>query len=135
MHRGITRVFKFWKNKKGRNSEANNSPIPEEMIEAVPDRIIELSGREVRRSVAPVLGMTVLDLAERNDVDWNSFCKRGTCARCRCIVAEGIEYLSEPNLAEEQRLDPEEIEEGYRLGCQSKIEAVGPIKIKHSPYF
>ncbi|KOR90759.1 ferredoxin [Paenibacillus solani] len=97
--------------------------------------MIELSGREVQRSVAPVLGITVLDLAERNDVDWNSFCKRGTCARCRCLVIEGIEYLSEPNLAEERRLDPEEMEEGYRLGCQSKIEAVGPVKIKHTPYF
>jgi ferredoxin, 2Fe-2S len=129
-------VFKFWKNKKGGDRRDKSlNPAVEKMIEAVPDPIIELTGREVQRSVAPVLGMTVLDLAERNDVDWNSFCKRGTCARCRCMVAEGIEYLSEPNLAEEQRLDPEEIEEGYRLGCQSKIEAVGPIKIKHSPYF
>ncbi|MEC0256210.1 hypothetical protein PAEVO_25200 [Paenibacillus sp. GM2FR] len=127
-------MFKFWKNKKGGGDKSLN-PAAEEMIEAVPDPIIELTGREVQRSVAPVLGMTVLDLAERNDVDWNSFCKRGTCARCRCMVVEGIEYLSDPNLAEERRLDPEEIEEGYRLGCQSKIEAVGPIKIKHAPYF
>ncbi|WP_411551709.1 2Fe-2S iron-sulfur cluster-binding protein [Paenibacillus lautus] len=125
-------MFKFWKNKKGGES---SSPAVEETREAVPDQIIELTGREVQRSVAPVLGMTVLDLAERNEVDWNSFCKRGTCARCRCMVVEGIEYLSEPNLAEERRLDPEEIEEGYRLGCQSKIEAVGPVKIKHAPYF
>ncbi|MCV4231890.1 (2Fe-2S)-binding protein [Virgibacillus sp. LDC1] len=127
-------MFKFWKNKKGGGDKSLN-PAAEEMIEAVQDPIIELTGREVQRSVAPVLGMTVLDLAERNDVDWNSFCKRGTCARCRCMVVEGIEYLSDPNLAEERRLDPEEIEEGYRLGCQSKIEAVGPIKIKHAPYF
>ncbi|WP_194543395.1 2Fe-2S iron-sulfur cluster-binding protein [Paenibacillus sp. JZ16] len=129
-------MFKFWKKKKGGDSGDKASiPPAEEIMEVVPDPIIELAGREVRRSVAPVLGMTVLDLAERNEVDWNSFCKRGTCARCRCMVVEGIEYLSEPNLAEERRLDPEEIEEGYRLGCQSKIEAVGPIKIKHAPYF
>jgi len=129
-------VFKFWKNKKGENSgEKSSLPAAEERMEAVLDRIIELTGREVQRSVAPVLGMTVLDLAERNEVDWNSFCKRGTCARCRCMVVEGIEYLSEPNLAEERRLDPEEIEEGYRLGCQSRIETVGPVKIKHAPYF
>lgn len=129
-------MFKFWENKKGGNSgEKSSLPAAEERMEAVPDRIIELTGREVQRSVAPVLGMTVLDLAERNEVDWNSFCKRGTCARCRCMVVEGIEYLSEPNLAEERRLDPEEIEEGYRLGCQSRIETVGPVKIKHAPYF
>lgn len=126
-------MFKFWKNKK--SGESADKLAASEMVEAVPDLLIELSGREVHRSVAPVLGITVLDLAERNDVDWNSFCKRGTCARCRCLVVEGIEYLSEPNLAEERRLDPEEMEEGYRLGCQSKIEAVGPVKIKHAPYF
>lgn len=126
-------MFKFWKNKK--SGESADKLAASEMVEAVPDLLIELSGREVQRSVAPVLGITVLDLAERNDVDWNSFCKRGTCARCRCQVVEGIEYLSEPNLAEERRLDPEEMEEGYRLGCQSKIEAVGPVKIKHAPYF
>jgi 2Fe-2S ferredoxin len=128
-------VFKFWKNKKGSERGDTSLSTEGEPIEAVPDLIIELTGREIQRNVAPVLGMTVLDLAERNDVDWNSFCKRGTCARCRCMVAEGIQYLSEPNLAEEGRLDPEEIEEGYRLGCQSRVEAVGPIKIRHAPYF
>ncbi|MGG3279458.1 2Fe-2S iron-sulfur cluster-binding protein [Paenibacillus solani] len=129
-------MFKFWKNNKSGDSvEKQHTPAAAEMVEAVPDLLIELSGREVQRSVAPVLGITVLDLAERNEVDWNSFCKRGTCARCRCLVVEGIEYLSEPNLAEERRLDPEELDEGYRLGCQSKIEMVGPVKIKHAPYF
>ncbi|GAB6931268.1 hypothetical protein JCM10914A_52510 [Paenibacillus sp. JCM 10914] len=129
-------MFKFWKRNRTNNSgEQPGTKSSEELTEAVPDRMIELTGREVQRNVAPVLGMTVLDLAERNEVDWNSFCKRGTCARCRCMVIEGVQYLSEPNLEEERRLDPEELEEGYRLGCQSKIEAVGPVKIKHSPYF
>lgn len=129
-------MFKFWKSKKNIHSADHPSaPGGQELVEAVPDKLIELTGREVQKSVAPVLGMTVLDLAERNDVDWNSYCKRGTCARCRCFVSVGVGHLSAPNQAEEQRLDPEELEEGYRLGCQSRIESVGPVKIKHAPYF
>lgn len=129
-------MFKFWRSKKNSHSAGHPSASGgQELEEAIPDKLIELSGREVHKSVAPVLGMTVLDLAERNDVDWNSFCKRGTCARCRCHVSVGVQHLSSPNQAEEQRLDPEELEEGYRLGCQSRIESVGPIKIKHAPYF
>lgn len=129
-------MFKFWKSKKNIHSADHSSASGgQELVEAIPDKLIELSGREVQKSVAPVLGMTVLDLAERNDVDWNSFCKRGTCARCRCFVSVGVRHLSAPNQAEEQRLDPEELEEGYRLGCQSRIESVGPVKIKHAPYF
>ncbi|UNK21324.1 (2Fe-2S)-binding protein [Paenibacillus sp. N3/727] len=97
--------------------------------------MVELKGRNIQRFVAPVIGLTVLDLAEKNEVDWNSFCKRGTCARCRCHVSEGLEYLSPPNEAEKKRLDPEEIDEGYRLGCQTKLERIGAISIKHAPYF
>lgn len=129
-------MFKFWRSRKnGKPGHLPNVPGSQEAVEAVPDKLIELSGRQIGKSVAPVLGMTVLDLAERNDVDWNSFCKRGTCARCRCLVSEGAEHMSAPNEAEEQRLDPEELEQGYRLGCQSRIESVGRVKIKHAPYF
>lgn len=98
--------------------------------------VVYLQGRnQIAKHVVPVIGLTVLELAERNGVDWNSFCKRGTCARCRCHVSEGLEHLSAPNEAEENRLDPEEIEEGYRLGCQAKLEQDGPVSIRHAPYF
>lgn len=112
-----------------------NEVIAGQVEQSEGEPVIELLGRNVQRLVVPVTGSTILELAERNEVDWNSFCKRGTCARCRCLVVEGIEHLSEPNLAEERRLDPEEIEEGYRLGCQSKLESSGPMTIKHAPYF
>lgn len=126
-------MFKFWRKQK---NAPESSTIPVNDIQAeMEDRIVELKGRQVQRFVAPVIGMTILDLAEKNEVDWNSFCKRGTCARCRCHITEGIEYLSAPNIAEEKRLDPEEIDEGYRLGCQSKLERIGTISIKHAPYF
>jgi len=96
---------------------------------------IELTGRTVRRTVKPVVGATILQLAEQHKVDWNSNCRRGTCARCRSKVLEGMEHLSEPNEAENARLEPEEIEQGYRLGCQAKIVREGKIVVKHAPYF
>ncbi|WP_347272221.1 2Fe-2S iron-sulfur cluster-binding protein [Paenibacillus sp. N3/727] len=130
-------MFKFWKGREGKNNSVSESSaaIGNNMHEETEEQIVELKGRNIQRFVAPVIGLTVLDLAEKNEVDWNSFCKRGTCARCRCHVSEGLEYLSPPNEAEKKRLDPEEIDEGYRLGCQTKLERIGAISIKHAPYF
>lgn len=99
------------------------------------DAIIQLSGRTKERWVKPVIGATILQLADQNKVDWYSNCRRGTCARCRSKVIEGMEYLSPPNEAETARLEPEEIEQGYRLGCQAKVEKIGPVKVRHAPYF
>lgn len=125
-------MFKFWKSREKNRSLPENSSTLHVSTE---EKLVELKGRNIERQVAPVVGMTILDLAEMNEVDWNSFCKRGTCARCRCHVSEGVEYLSIANEAEENRLDPEEIDEGYRLGCQTKFERIGVVSIKHAPYF
>lgn len=136
---GGSALIKWWR-KWIKGDEAGKTSEPEskeagETTQPVGEAIVELRGRNVQRKVVPVTGLTILELAERNEVDWNSFCKRGTCARCRCLVIEGAEHLSEPNLAEERRLDPEEIDEGYRLGCQSKLASTGAVIIKHAPYF
>lgn len=128
-------MFKFWK---GRKEKSTSLPTQDATIEAFKEEgeaIIQLQGKNIQRFVVPVVGLTVLELAEKNEVDWKSFCKRGICARCRCHVSEGMDFLSEPNEAEEARLDPEEIEEGYRLGCQARLVRVGAVTIKHSPYF
>ncbi len=99
------------------------------------EALVELRGRSVTRTVVPVVGASILELADRNDVDWQSNCKRGTCARCRCRVSEGMAFLTEPNRAELDRLDKEEIEQGYRLGCQARIASAGKMAVKHAPYF
>lgn len=130
-------MFRFWKSREEKHKivpENTTTPVSVAQ-ESTEEKLVELKGKNIQRHVAPVIGMTVLELAERNEVDWNSYCKRGTCARCRCHVSEGMEYLSLPNEAEEKRLDPEEIDEGYRLGCQTKLDKIGVISIKHAPYF
>lgn len=97
--------------------------------------MIELKGRTKQKKVDAIIGMSILELALKNEVDWGFSCTRGTCARCRCKVISGMEYLSEPNEAEEYRLDPEEFDEGYRLGCQAQIKAKGSITVKHETYW
>jgi 2Fe-2S ferredoxin len=96
---------------------------------------VELKGRKIRRVVEPVIGSSILELAERNRVDWLSNCRRGTCARCRCLVEEGMELLSGPSEAEKARLEREELEEGYRLGCQARLIRPGKVVVRHAPYF
>lgn len=98
-------------------------------------RLLELAGRRTVRAVVPVIGKTVLELAEDNGVDFVSHCRRGTCARCRCRVEAGGEYLSAPNGVETARLGGDEIAEGYRLGCQARVTGFGPMRVRHAPYF
>lgn len=97
--------------------------------------MIELQGRTVTKKVPSEIGMTILQLAKKHDIDWGHICTRGNCAHCRCYIAEGQQLLSEVNKVEERRLDPEEIEAGYRLGCQATIVAAGPIKALNKTYF
>ncbi|MFB6365642.1 2Fe-2S iron-sulfur cluster-binding protein [Paenibacillus elgii] len=97
--------------------------------------MINLKGRSVAKEVEPEIGKSILELALKHKVDWGFNCSRGTCARCRCLVSEGMENLTAPNDAETRRLEPEEIDEGFRLGCQARILSVGSIEVKLKTYF
>ncbi|MFC0214869.1 2Fe-2S iron-sulfur cluster-binding protein [Paenibacillus chartarius] len=97
--------------------------------------MLELKGRKVHKSIEPELGLTLLDHALKNEVDWGFSCVRGTCARCRCLVSEGMEHLAPPTEEEEDRLEPEELERGFRLGCQAAVRQAGAIVVLHKPYF
>lgn len=98
--------------------------------------MIELIGRTKRSTVEAVVGRTILQLALKANVDWNFNCSRGTCCRCRCEVLDGMELLSEPSKPELEALDDEELEQGYRLGCQAKVmSGDGAIAVQNRPYF
>lgn len=94
-----------------------------------------LQGRSASKVVSAEVGLSILEIAIKYDVDLGFSCTKGTCARCRCFVEQGKQYLSEPNKAEKARLEPEEIVQGYRLGCQAAIIADGEIKAINKPYF
>lgn len=80
-------------------------------------------------------GASLLQHALKAGVDWGFNCSRGTCARCRCQVQEGGEYLAEPTDAEWDRLGPDELEAGFRLGCQAVVSKPGTIKAVNRTYF
>ncbi|MDF2717940.1 MAG: ferredoxin [Paenibacillus sp.] len=97
--------------------------------------MIELIGRTKRKTTAAEAGRTILELALAADVDWGFNCTRGTCSRCRCLVLDGMEHLHEPTKAELASLDDEELEQGFRLGCQAKVRSDGTIAVQNKPYF
>ncbi|MBD0380603.1 2Fe-2S iron-sulfur cluster-binding protein [Paenibacillus sedimenti] len=97
--------------------------------------MLELKTRKTQKMIEPETGLTILDHALKHDVDWGFSCIRGTCARCRCYIASGRELLEAPTEAEEDRLEPEEIEQGYRLACQCIVKQGGDISVTHKPYF
>jgi 2Fe-2S ferredoxin len=97
--------------------------------------MLELKTRSAHQTIKPEKGHTLLEMALKADVAWGFSCTRGTCARCRCFVASGREFLEGPTDAEEGRLEPEELEQGYRLACQCVIKEAGSIAVTHKPYF
>ncbi|GAB2692474.1 2Fe-2S iron-sulfur cluster-binding protein [Paenibacillus thermoaerophilus] len=96
---------------------------------------VTLIGRAVTREVASEPGETLLELALRHGVDWGSSCRRGTCARCRCLIESGMEHLHDITDEEWDRLDEDEMERGFRLGCQAVVKSDGPVVARWKPYF
>lgn len=122
-------MFKRWFRKRNTTPKQIEQIVDERLL------LVTLKGRTIERTVMTSIGSSILQLAEQNKVDWSSNCRRGTCARCRSKIIEGAEYLSVPNEAEQARLEPEEIEAGFRLGCQTIVEKEGKIVVRHAPYF
>jgi 2Fe-2S ferredoxin len=46
-----------------------------------------------------------------------------------------MEHLAPPTEVELDALDPEELEEGYRLGCQAVVTGEGPMSVANKTYF
>lgn len=97
--------------------------------------MITLTGRTLTKTVESGTGRTLLELAKRAGVDWQFNCSRGTCARCRCLIRAGAELLDEPTDAEWDRLGPDELEQGFRLGCQAVVKREGELSAVNRTYF
>lgn len=96
--------------------------------------MLELKNAQTTKLIKPEIGWSVLELALKNQVDWGFSCTRGTCARCRCSILQGAQYLDELTDAEYARLDEQEITQGYRLACQCTISQLGDMCIQYAPY-
>lgn len=97
--------------------------------------MITLHSKTKSKTLDPTVGVTILDLAKEHELQWLYNCSRGTCSRCRCQITEGMDLLSELNDKEYNRLMDDEIEEGYRLACQAKIERLGTLVATNKTYF
>lgn len=96
---------------------------------------MRLISRTKDREVKAVEGKTILEHALIENLEWGFSCLKGTCARCRCLVEEGVDSLQPPTDAEINRLMEDEIEEGYRLGCQAKVVKDTGLVTRWKPYF
>ncbi|MEK3881465.1 2Fe-2S iron-sulfur cluster-binding protein [Paenibacillus sp. PL2-23] len=95
-----------------------------------------MTGKTVTKTVEAEAGLTLLDHAIKYDIDFGFSCTRGTCARCRCQITEGLGLLEEVTDEEWDRLEPEEFEQGFRLGCQAVVkEGAGRIVAVNKTYF
>ncbi|MFS1512333.1 2Fe-2S iron-sulfur cluster-binding protein [Chengkuizengella sp. SCS-71B] len=99
------------------------------------EQVVELKGKFKEKKVKTELNISLLDLALKNNIDWQFACTNGNCARCRCYIQEGAELLSNVNSAEKSRLDIQELKDGYRLGCQAVIVKDGALKAMNKTYF
>ncbi len=77
------------------------------------EAVLELSGRRTRFEIRP--GETVLDAAGKVRADLPYSCRGGVCSTCKARVTEG-EVVMDRNWA----LEPDELEAGYILTCQSR---------------
>jgi ring-1,2-phenylacetyl-CoA epoxidase subunit PaaE len=59
-------------------------------------------------------GEAVLDVALRSGMDIPFSCKGGVCSTCRALVVEGSVHMDI-----QYGLEPDEIDAGYVLTCQS----------------
>jgi|SRR5438876_1152393 2Fe-2S ferredoxin len=80
---------------------------------------IERDGK--RREVEAPLGLSVLEIAHKNDIDLEGACEGSlACSTCHVVVdAEWFELLKEPTEDEEDMLDLAfGLTQTSRLGCQ-----------------
>ena len=83
-------------------------------------------GRRVRAAE----GKNLLEAARKAGVGLNAVCGgAGVCGTCKVRVVEGV--VSPLNKSEQNFLDQDEIEDGYRLACQ--VEVLGDVLVDVPP--
>ncbi len=79
-------------------------------------------------------GGSLLEAAKSAGVDVQSLCGgSGLCGKCKVIVREGSGSLSPINEVEKRFLLDREVEEGFRLACQSRIVGLDKIIVEVPP--
>lgn len=63
--------------------------------------------------------VSILNNFHRNGTPLNSLCGgRGNCGACRIQILDGQKFTTPLNEVEKFKLNEDEIQQGWRLGCQ-----------------
>ncbi len=90
------------------------------MSENVSVTFVDGDGKQTSRKVGR--GSTFIDAAQDLNLDIAATCGgRGRCRSCRIKVLKGI--LPPPTIMDQVQLGPDEVHEGFRLSCQTKVIA------------
>jgi len=69
------------------------------------------------------VGRTLLEAAKETGLDIQSLCGgRGICGKCRIILRDGMNHISQVSDAERRSLSESEMKNGFRLACQAVIK-------------
>jgi len=83
------------------------------------------------KRVESVEGRSLLEAASDAGISIRSICGgEGLCGKCRVIVREGRQNLSLPTEAEKRALSREDLDNGFRLACQTRILKKGLVLIE-----
>jgi ferredoxin len=76
-------------------------------------------------------GTYLIDAARRMGASLGAGCTagKGECPSCVVSVKTGAELLSSPSSVEEKQLGVENLDQSYRLACQTKIENHGEVVV------
>ncbi|MEZ2719855.1 2Fe-2S iron-sulfur cluster-binding protein [Paenalcaligenes hominis] len=67
-----------------------------------------------------------ISIRERGGIPFK--CGGGICGTCKCHIVEGLENTDALKGKEKKHLSPEEIEQGFRMACQTFVN--GNITVK-----
>jgi uncharacterized 2Fe-2S/4Fe-4S cluster protein (DUF4445 family) len=75
------------------------------------------------RRVLLTSDISVYDLLSELSIPIRSICGgAGTCGKCKLLIQKGKDYLTPPSKVEKSFVDQEQLKEGWRLACQSRID-------------
>lgn len=78
-------------------------------------------------------GVTYLAAARQGKIALSSKCGgRGACTTCKVQIQSAVR-LSEPSRMEKHMLSEKQRQEGYRLGCQSRVTGDATVTIPEDP--
>jgi uncharacterized 2Fe-2S/4Fe-4S cluster protein (DUF4445 family) len=77
----------------------------------------------ISRRVLLTSDLSIYNLLSELSIPIRSICGgMGTCGKCKILIQKGKEFFYPPNNLEKKYIDQVELEEGWRLACQSRID-------------